>query len=86
MEPSRQTVSGNFSVETKPNQTKLNQTKPNQTNHISVKEKVNMEWSEEEISTRVRESGKEIEGNEGQRRALAEQEFKASAQQILCTC
>ena len=43
-------------------------------------------WSEEEISTRVRESGKEIEGNEGQRRAPAEQEFKASAQQILCTC
>ena len=83
MEPSRQTVSGNFSVETKPNQTKpTNQP----TNHISAKEKANMEWSEEEISTRVRESGKEIEGNEGQRRALAEQEFKASAQQILCTC
>ena len=75
MEPSRQTVSGNSIPKKKQ--------KPN---HISAKEKANMEWSEEEISTRVRESGKEIEGNEGQRRALAEQEFKASAQQIICTC
>ena len=40
-----------------------------------------MDWSEVGISIQAKESGKENnEGNEGQRRALAEQDFFARAQ------